>query len=480
MKKQKNKYSHILGFSLIEISLSLFLLGVMGSLFIGIMIYSNRNIELLGKKERALLLAEEGIEATRNIRDQDFILLADGNHGLAITENKWQFSGSSDTTDIFTRSISISSIDSTTKEITSIVSWPSTSDAAGTVSLKTYLTNWRLISQPPIGNWSSSGGGGGGSGGSGPSVQSQENIYGVLPWGLKVKTKGNYAYVTVNIGFSNFIIIDISNLNSPNIIQSLTLPWLPMDVAIQDNNAYIATTDETKEIEKLDITNPQDLQVLSTYNAPGSSGAKIIKVNSNTGYLLQFFGDFTIVNLESMQTLGQINLGSECNDFTIVGDYAYFACNQNTQEIKILNISNPQNPILVGSYNANGNWDGLSIVGFDNRLILGRQSGGTELLDTTNPINPTLIQNINVGNDVRQMALGNNNTYVFMATANNNAEFQVAQITSNTINVIGQTDVPSNFWSGDLSSIEYRSDLDRIFVVGEDWQNEFKIIKPAP
>jgi hypothetical protein len=94
-------------------------------------------------------LAEEGLEAVRNLRDGTFTNLTSGTYGLAISNGKWMLSGSSDTTGIFTRQITVSSLDAQRKQITSTVTWQQTPQRTGTVTLTGTLTNWQRIVTPP-------------------------------------------------------------------------------------------------------------------------------------------------------------------------------------------------------------------------------------------------------------------------------------------------------------------------------------------
>ncbi|MEI7718880.1 MAG: prepilin-type N-terminal cleavage/methylation domain-containing protein [archaeon] len=133
------------GFSLVEllVSISIFLVFViavtntMGKVTLETRSSANR--------ERAVVLAEEALEATRNIRDSanGFANLPDGTYGLVSSGNIWNFSGSSDNTDIFNRAINISTISSNQKKVVSTVSWADQTSPTNTISLKTYLTNWR-------------------------------------------------------------------------------------------------------------------------------------------------------------------------------------------------------------------------------------------------------------------------------------------------------------------------------------------------
>jgi len=88
------------------------------------------------------MLAQEGIEAVKNIRDTGFRNLTIGNHGISLDQNQWVLSGAEDTIDIYTRVINISQIDHNIKRITSTVSWSGVRGTLESTSLSLYLTNW--------------------------------------------------------------------------------------------------------------------------------------------------------------------------------------------------------------------------------------------------------------------------------------------------------------------------------------------------
>lgn len=131
------------GFNLLEIILavSVFALSGMG-LSLGI-IYGEQSILSANIREQALLLAREGLDASRNIANADFSDLVDGNFGLVVAGNMYEFSGTYDIWDIYTREIFISTIDANTKEVVSRVSWPQNASREGSLELATYITNWR-------------------------------------------------------------------------------------------------------------------------------------------------------------------------------------------------------------------------------------------------------------------------------------------------------------------------------------------------
>ncbi len=112
---------------------------------VGALIVGQESVRVSGERARALFFAEEGLEATRNIRDNNFTNLVDGTHGFVLAANQWTLSGNSNTTDGFTRAVTISPIDTKTKTVASTVSWQQTLQRTGTVTLTTRLTNWQAL-----------------------------------------------------------------------------------------------------------------------------------------------------------------------------------------------------------------------------------------------------------------------------------------------------------------------------------------------
>ncbi len=131
------------GFSIVEVLLAGSLFLIIVSTFIGAAVYGEESTVVAGQKSRAAFLAEEASEAVRNIRDDSFANLTDGLHGLAVASDQWIFSGTSDTTEGFTRQISISTVDANRKEVVSTVTFQETPQRSGSFSITTYLTNWQ-------------------------------------------------------------------------------------------------------------------------------------------------------------------------------------------------------------------------------------------------------------------------------------------------------------------------------------------------
>lgn len=134
------------GFSLVEVLLAVSIFGLIVTALVGGLIYGQQSTAMAGMRSRAAILADEGLEAVRNIRDAGFSNLTDGTYGLSTAGNQWGFSGTSDTTDIFSRVVTISAVSTNRKLVTSTVNWQQNQQRAGSVVLTTYLTNWQASS----------------------------------------------------------------------------------------------------------------------------------------------------------------------------------------------------------------------------------------------------------------------------------------------------------------------------------------------
>ncbi len=134
------------------LSIAIFTIGVVG---IGLFM-----IDIMGTAEKAqnlnqaILLADEGLEAVKSIRDESFDDVVVGTFGATTTGGSWSLIEDEPDVNIigktFTRTITISlgsvteppeSATTSVMQIKSNVTWPMRS-GTGDVSLYTFITNW--------------------------------------------------------------------------------------------------------------------------------------------------------------------------------------------------------------------------------------------------------------------------------------------------------------------------------------------------
>jgi len=137
------------GQSLVELIIAMAIFGIaVGG--IAIFILDNYASGRLSQEiTTANFLAEEGLEATKSIRDNKWLDLSSGNHGLALSGpgGPWIFQGESeDVSSQFgknaTRVITIENIGLGQKKVSSIINWQFSEGRPQEVILVTYLTNW--------------------------------------------------------------------------------------------------------------------------------------------------------------------------------------------------------------------------------------------------------------------------------------------------------------------------------------------------
>jgi hypothetical protein len=148
------------GFSLVEVILSTAVFALLVTALVGAYLYGEEATVLAGNRARAALLAEEGIEAVRNIRDSAWNENVYTQSGVSANTGAWTFAGegTNETIDIFTRTLTFANacrdsgnlivncpglyIDVHTIIAASAVSWQQNLQRTGLVTLVAYLTNW--------------------------------------------------------------------------------------------------------------------------------------------------------------------------------------------------------------------------------------------------------------------------------------------------------------------------------------------------
>jgi len=453
------------GFSLVEIMLSVSVFAILVTALTGAWLYGQEATMLAGNRGRAVSLAEEGLEAVRNIRDHAFANLADGTYGLTTAGNQWNLSGSSDITDIFTRQVVISSVDTKRKSVTANLTWQQNSQRTGLVSLASRFTNWVVTS---VGNWANA------------IQEAFLNISGNED-GLKIQVVGNYAYVVRNNGTPDFAVIDVSTPASPVLVGSLSLNGLPRNLYVAGNYAYIASDANSEELQIINIATPSSPSVVGTFNNAGSDNATGVYVIGATAYMTFDGGnEFSIVNVSNPalpSLLSTLNLTGNSNEIVVSGSYAYIASSNNSQELQVIDISIPSSPSQVASLNLSGsiNSDTIAIAG--STLFIG-QGSTFYTVNISTPTSPTVLGSISTSDTINDIALnlGNGNTYVFVATSNNSSEFQVIDVSTLSAPVLlGSVNTAGN---DNLNGIAYDVVLDRAFGASASNSKELFIFAP--
>lgn len=452
------------GFSTVEIVLaiavfSLLVLGLAGGL-----LYSVQSTKVIGLNNKANYLADEGIEAVRNIRDENFANLVNGTYGLSIVSNRWTLTGSQDVTDNFTRVITISTVDTYTKKVTSRVTWPKQNSKVNSVSTSVQLTDWRRV--VVIASWL------------GATQSSVVNISGNED-GKRVQTLGTKAYVIRNNGSPDFQIIDITTPSAPVLNGSLSLAGTPVDLAVLGNYAYVLSGDDNNELQVINISTPSTPVVSTTLNLAGNADPTGIFINGNYAYISRVNGtgtqrEFSIINITNPlvpTVTGALDLTGTPTDVFVLGNYAYLSNNGTATELQIVNITTPASPTLTTTFNVTGNFVCNTITGFTNRVFLGC---GNELIaiNTTSVATPVTLGTFTPTGVVNDIVLNSDNTLLFLATSNTTAEFRVLNISNPAL----MTSVTTLNTTGAANGITYDLIRLKVYLVTAADAEEFIIL----
>ncbi|MDP2789799.1 MAG: hypothetical protein Q8O51_01590 [bacterium] len=452
---------------MVEVLLAASIFSLLITALVGAFIYGQDSSALAGTRIRAGQLADEGLEASRSIRDGAFTNLVDGSHGLAVSGNVWTYSGTQDVAGQFTRSVTVSTVDANTKELTSTVNWQQNAQRTGTASAATRLTNWAAA---VAASWANPN-----------TLAGNLNLAG-LQDGLKIAIQSNYAYVVRNDGTPDFAVINITNPASPTLVGSLALAGIPRNIVVSGNYAYIASSDNAQELKVINVTNPAAPVQVGSYNASGNSDANGVFMLGTTVYLVRTFlaadPEFVIVNVANPAApvlLGTAQLSDTSNEVYVQGTAAYVVSNSNTQELQVVNVANPAAPVQVANINFAGTSNALTLAGLTNRLFVG-QGNVLHVVNTTTPLAPVLLGSFSAGGVVNDISLilGNGNTHVFIATASATAEFQVVDVSVPATPVL----VGTYNTLGVLNGIAYDGATDRAYAVGAANAQEFTVVQP--
>lgn len=514
-----NKFSKKKGFSLLELLLAIAMFAIF-SLGFGVVISRGADMNVLADEGAvANQYASEGIEAVRSIKNQNYALLVNSTStGVVQTAGLWAFGGTSNTFDKYTRVIKVEAVnrsggnivtsggalDPDTKKITSTVTWLNKSSRAETLTLSTYLTNWRIsivtaptpsvipTLPPPPTSWGSS------STISTTFDLTVANSGHATADGLSIAYANNKVYLgRANNSGSEFYIFDVTTPDSPTLLARRDLLGSPNDIVINGNYAYIASTDNVSELQILDISNPATIGNagkltsidLTTANS-GDNNSDPIKLFMSNSYLymLRNVGngkDFLVFDLSNPANPGapigiSTGLVATVTNMVISGEYAYITSTSNADELQVVSLATKTAPTKIFSLDlnsTNNNADGLSIALAGNYVLVGRQaSPAPELysIDISAPTTPTLVSTMEVGFNVTELAVDASAKSIFLSTNDNAGQLKIANYTALTTL---PTTFVKTFNTGGIIN-DFVLGLNRLFMASASDTGEFQVVSP--
>ncbi len=199
----------------------------------------------------------------------------------------------------------------------------------------------------------------------------------------------NLAYIAC--GTQGMIIADISTPSNVTIVSHLQLPSEAIGISIVDFYAYIADVDGGFVI--VDISDPESPFQTSTF--PVNQAALGVDVQDSIAAVACGYGGLYFVDVTDPGTPVQLSNvdapGVWVYDTKINGNYAYlaYALDSEGGGLKVINITNPAVPQVVGDLVTTYPFDRIDLSG--NYVFAAIEDGGLFIANVATPTNPRLI-----------------------------------------------------------------------------------------
>lgn len=431
------------GQSAIEVLIALALLGIFATasaVLLSTAVFEGR---VAGMRARANALAQEGFEAARQVRDQEFGLLTPGAHGLALSYGIWSFSGAEDVTDdTFHRVVTVADAGTGMKDVTVAVSWTPVSGRPLSVSGVTRLTDWRLPPTPTgsncydtlaTGDWTH------------PVTLGSADL-GPGNQGTDVVVRYPYAFVSGVAASSakpDLFVYDVSNPASPQIIKTLDIGEGGINaLSLSGDYLYAVSGNDAKEFMAFDATAPASTALIATLNMSGDADGLTVHAMEGTVVVGRDLSDasevvfYDVTNPASPSGLASFQVADAVNDFANSATHLFAVSDSETEDVTVFDIGDPLVPTVAAVYDLPDESADFSVAYEPpGTLFIGNAASQFVTVDASDPLNLAMLSATGTGGEVRDMACLTGNL-LFIGTNNSTQEFMILDIED--LEAIGQ------------------------------------------
>jgi Tfp pilus assembly protein PilV len=502
------------GESLVEVVISIGIFAIAGFSILLMVSGSFRGVTIAGQRTRALASMRQAWEATNSIGRDAYNRLRPGTYGLSESGGTWAFSGASDTSGIFTRTVQVSAVnrssgsisgsgtnDIQTRKVTMTVSW-TFEDQVKTLTWTDYFMNWdharffedttadfsdgtfsstttstavdsdgAVALQQAAGIWACA------------KVEGAVDNSGSAP-GNDVAISGNYAFMVTknNPSTGEFVVINKSDPANPVISTTVEIGADVNAIAIVGQYAYLATSANTGELSVINITTPTSPSIVATLNMSGTEDALDIVASGSRAYVVRDNNaggaEFFTINIStpsSPSVMGSVDLGARASGVTMSGSYAYAVTDNTSGEFKVVDISVDASPTVSATLNLAPATTGSDIVigGSYAYMVTSNNVSDAEffVINISTPTSPSVSGSVDLGNGANTVVMDGTTAFVGTATANQRT-IQIVDASSPTAPVLAVNQKVSGF-----SYNGFWWDGTRLYVASQDNDAEFLILK---
>lgn len=178
--------------------------------------------------------------------------------------------------------------------------------------------------------------------------------------GRYVMARGNYVYATTanNASGPEFFVIDVSNPLVPVVVASKEFGADINEVNVLQNTAYLATSNDAKELIAIDVTTPTNPTEIGSYNAPGTADGHSVYAKSKTRVYLgrNQSSDKELLILDAsnpaaINLRGSKDVSSDVYSLITAGTLSFLGTSDTNEEFQDFFIRDPANITKDGGFN---------------------------------------------------------------------------------------------------------------------------------
>ena len=347
---------------------------------------------------------------------------------------RMDFGGLVNTTRIdekYTKKITVENIDDMTKDISVQVSFIGSEKRSA--ELATRFFDWRHAEGAKLcdfeGDWSA------------PRLHGFISL-GASTTATQIAKQGHFIYIAADSSVqdkSDFFIVDVFDVDHPFIVSQLNTGPGILALAVAGNYVYAGNSSINAQLQIIDVKNPTQPILVSSYKLPGvyNDGTTI----ANTLYYSKsriFLGTkksmiaelhmIDVTDPFSPFELGTWEANTAVNALRANGTMLLVA-SPDSEELKVLDISNPALITRIGGFDAAGNsGNGKSLYSIGTTTYLGRTFGNNELYTLVAASSSlSTISSVQIGASVQDLVAGNN--LLILATSDASKELQIFSVT---------------------------------------------------
>lgn len=179
-----------------------------------------------------------------------------------------------------------------------------------------------------------------------------------------ISVNQNQAYISQG---NDIYSLDITDPTAPQLLDNISVGDIISKIFVLEDYVYMATKDDLKELQIIDVTNPINMQIITEYDLPGSlkgsdiyvRGIRLYISTDNNGGGPEFFV-FDVSDLFNPVDIGSFELGETIYSFSIIGPYALLGNNFLDKELVIVDVSVPGVMTQVAEFDLEGHVLGMS------------------------------------------------------------------------------------------------------------------------